>query len=95
MQVRLEVCYQGRIDLVVTITAHVLNDSQYANPGAWQPYIGPGQPDLEGHVITRRLRVSRLLPCLLSSPPRLPLPCPFHPRRTYTAEPLFLSGPHP
>ncbi|KAL3159675.1 hypothetical protein ABBQ38_010082 [Trebouxia sp. C0009 RCD-2024] len=55
--VRLEVCYQGRIDLVVTITAHVLNDSQYANPGAWQPYIGPGQPDLEGHVITRRLRV--------------------------------------
>ncbi|KAL3157642.1 hypothetical protein ABBQ32_012087 [Trebouxia sp. C0010 RCD-2024] len=55
--VRLELCYQGRIDLVVTVTVHVLNDSQYANPGAWQPYIGPGQPDLEGHLITRRLRI--------------------------------------
>lgn len=76
MKVRLELCYQGQIDLVVTIAAHVLNDSQYANPGAWQPNVGPGQPDLEGHLITRRLRVSRLQP--LANTPCL------HPCRTYT-----------
>ena len=58
LQVRLELRYQGHIDLNVNMMAHVLNDSQYAKPGAWQPHVGPGQADLEGHLINRRLRVS-------------------------------------
>ena len=88
MQVRLELCYQGRIDLVVTIAAHVLNDSQYANPGAWQPYVGPGQPDLEGHLITRRIRVRRLLHASFSHPHPSSLH-PSHPCRTYST--VFVS----
>ena len=43
---------------------HVLNDAQYSKPGAWQPHVGPSQADLEGHAITRRLRVGLLTPSL-------------------------------
>ncbi len=46
------------MDVTISVTAHVLNDSQYSNPGVWQPHVGPGQADLEGHLITRRMRVS-------------------------------------
>ena len=49
--------YQGQMDLTISLMAHVLNDSQYSNPGAWQPHVGPGQADLEGHLITRQMQV--------------------------------------
>ncbi len=45
------------MDLTISLMAHVLNDSQYSNPGAWQPHVGPGQADLEGHLITRQMQV--------------------------------------
>ena len=80
MQVRLELRYQGHMDLVVTIIAHVLNDSQYGKPGAWQPHVGPAQADLEGHLLTRRLRACPLLP---------PLPGP-----TPTPSTALPPGPH-
>ena len=52
------------MDLTISMMAHVLNDNQYSNPGDWQPHVGPGQADLEGHLITRRMRVS-IAPCPL------------------------------
>ncbi|DBA86232.1 hypothetical protein WJX77_001095 [Trebouxia sp. C0004] len=55
--VRLEMRYRGQVDLTISMMAHVLNDNQYSKPGAWQPHVGPGQADLEGHLITRRMRV--------------------------------------
>jgi len=52
------------VDLTISMMAHVLNDNQYSKPGAWQPHVGPGQADLEGHLITRRMQVS-ISPCAL------------------------------
>ena len=59
---RLELLYEGHVDLTISVMAHVLNGSQYGKPGTWQPHVGPGQADLEGHLITRRLRASHTQP---------------------------------
>lgn len=89
MQVRLELRFQRQLDLVVTVIAHVLNDNQYAKPGTWQPLGGPGQADLEGHLLTRRLRV-RLF--THSPPPPSPAsPSPPHP--SISCCPLAVANP--
>ena len=57
MQVRMELQHKGRVDLMVTMTASVINDTQYSKPGSWVPAGNSGQPDLEASSLTRQLQV--------------------------------------
>lgn len=74
-QVRLELRHRGRLDMAVTVTASVINDAQYSKPGSWQPVTISGQPDLEGHSMTRQIQAGCCCAALCCAVPCCVVPC--------------------